>query len=65
MLNKAVRGLAVLGAVAVTGAAALAMFMQNAGGDFKEILALGETGVMIMGLAFIPLSLYLLLKAVL
>jgi hypothetical protein len=64
MLNKAVRGLAVLGVVGVAGAAALSMFLQNASGGFKEILALGESGVMIMGLAFIPLSLYLLVKAV-
>jgi len=64
MLNKAVRGIAVLGVVGVVGASALAMFLQNATGEFKEILALGESGVMIMGLAFIPLSLYLLFKAV-
>lgn len=64
MLNKAVRGVAVLGTVGVVATAALAMFLENAVGDFKEILALGESGVMIMGLAFIPLSLYLLFKAV-
>jgi len=64
MVNKAVRGLAVLGTVATVGALGLAMFLENATGDFKEILAFGETGVMVMGFAFIPLSLYLLFKAV-
>jgi len=63
MLNKAVRGIAVLGLVAVTGAAALAMFLENSTGEFKELLVLGESGVMLFGLAFIPLSLFLLLKA--
>ena len=65
MLNKAVRGLGVLAVVTVTLAAGLAMFLENATGDFKEILALGEGGVMVFGLAFIPLSLFLLLKAAL
>jgi len=65
MLNKAVRGMAVLGVVGVTMAAGLAMFLENATGEFKEILVISESGVMIFGLAFIPLSLYLVLKAVL
>jgi hypothetical protein len=65
MLNKAVRGIAVLGLVAVTAAAGLGMFIQNSTGDFNELLVLGESGVMIFGFAFIPLSLFLLLKAAL
>jgi len=63
MLNKAVRGIAVLGVVGVVGAAALAMFLENSTGSFKELLVFGDIGFQLMGLAFIPLSLFLLLKA--
>jgi hypothetical protein len=63
MLNKAVRGIAVLGTVGVAGAATLAMFLENSTGEFKELLVFGDIGIQLMGLAFIPLSLFLLLKA--
>ena len=64
MVNKAVRGMAVLAVVAITAAAGFAMLVQNASGDFLSILKLGKAGVRLLGLVFIPLALYMLYKAV-
>lgn len=64
MVNKAVRGFVVFGLVAVAAAFSFGIFIQNSTGQFLEILRLGESGVKVMGFAFIPLGLYLAYKSV-
>jgi len=64
MPGKAVRGLMILGVIAVSAAFSLSIFLENASGQFIEILRLGEVGVKVMGLGFIPLALYLLYRSV-
>lgn len=64
MVNSAVRGFVVFGLVAVAAAFSFGIFIQNSSGQFLEILRLGESGVKLMGLAFIPLGLYLAYKSV-
>lgn len=64
MVNSAVRGFVVFGLVAVAAAFSFGIFIQNSSGQFLEILRLGESGVKVMGLAFIPLGLYLAYKSV-
>jgi len=64
MVNSAVRGFVVFGVLAVAAAFSFGIFIQNSSGQFLEILRLGESGVKIMGLAFIPLGLYLAYKSV-
>lgn len=64
MPGNAVRGLMILGVIAVSAAFSLGIFLENASGQFLEILRLGEAGVKVMGLGFIPLALYLLYRSV-
>jgi len=64
MVRSAVRGFVVFGLVAVAAAFSFGIFIQNSSGQFLEILRLGESGVKLMGLVFIPLGLYLAYKSV-
>lgn len=64
MPGKAVRGLMILGVIAVSAAFSLSIFLENASGQFLEILRLNEAGVKLMGLGFIPLALYLMYRSV-
>lgn len=63
MPSKSVRGLMIFGVMIVTAAFAMTLFLGDASGDVLEIFRLGEAGVKLGGLAFIPLALYLLWKA--
>lgn len=53
----------IFGVMIVTAAFAMTLFLGDASGDVLEIFRLGEAGVKLGGLAFIPLALYLLWKA--
>jgi len=64
MIGKSVRGIMVFGVVAVAAGFSLSLFIGDASGEFLEILRLGESGVKLMGLGFIPLALYLAYKSV-
>jgi len=64
MVGKAVRGLGILGVVAASATATIAMFIENSTGEFAQVLNLQQAGIQIFGLAFIPLALYLLYKSV-
>jgi len=62
-MNSAVRGLILLGVVSVSAVFGLSMFLENASGDFLELLKVGEAGVRLAALSFIPLGVYLAYKS--
>lgn len=62
-MKNAVKSFVVLGVVAVVATFSFSLFLQNASGDFLEILKLGKAGVKLIGLAFVPLGIYLAYKA--
>lgn len=64
MIGKSVRGIMVFGVVAVVAGFSLSLFIGDASGELLQILRLGESGVKLAGLAFIPLGLYLAYKSV-
>ena len=64
MVGRSVRGIMVFGVVAVAAAFSLSVFLGDATGEFLEILRMGEAGVKLAGLAFIPMGLYLAYKSV-
>ncbi len=63
MVAKNVRGIVIFGVLVVSAAFSFSFFMNDASGDFLEILQIGEAGILLSGLAFIPLGLYLVWKA--
>jgi len=64
MVGKSVRGLGIFAVIAVASAFVFGLFLENSSGDFLKILELGEAGVYVFGIAFIPMALYLLYKSV-
>jgi len=64
MIGKTARVIMLFTVVAVASVASIGMFLQNASGDFLEILRIGKSGVKLAALAFVPMSAYLLYKAV-
>lgn len=63
MFGKAVRRLGIFVVLIAVSGLSLTMLMQDASGDFLEILRINKIGIEVGLAAFVPLGLYLLYKS--
>jgi len=64
MVNQAAKATVVFLVFSVTSVFAMAMMLENASGQFLEVLRIGEHGIKLVALMFLPLFGYLVYKAV-
>lgn len=63
MIGNSAKIFIVFTLVGVASVFSFSILLQNASGDFLEILKMGKAGVKVLALAFIPMGGYLVYKA--